>query len=243
VLFLLVAGVGLFFAYQYLTGGDDPDETDLDIAGAFGVSATATSETDDADNTVAQVDPTATPEPEPTSTSEPAAVVTPEPEPTATDVPPSPTMQPTRTPEPSPTATNVPNTPTPTVEPTRTPPVPPGVEFAHITNIEWHVDHQHYHIEFEMYELDIEHPDGLDDPNTALLPRPHVHFFVNTVSPEQAGVPGGGPWKLYAGPSTFDSFTTDDIPDNATEICVLIANPDHTVRPDTGNCFPIPPPE
>lgn len=238
VIALLVAGVGMFFAYQYLFGDDEPDENELDVAGVFGSSATATP-SDDAD--AATNDPTATPDPEPTATSEPVAAATPEPAATATDVPPSPTPSPTNTPPPSPTATNVPNTPTPTVEPTRTPPVPPGVEYAHILDIEWHEGHQHYHIEFEMYELDIEHPDGLDDPNTALLARPHVHFFVNTVAPEQAGVPGGGPWKLYAGPSTFDGFTADDIPPDATEICVLIANPDHSVRPDTGNCFPIPP--
>ena len=131
---------------------------------------------------------------------------------------------------------------TPTVVPAATPPVPPGVEFAHITDITWHVVHQHYHVSFDMYELDILHPDGIDDPQTAQLASPHVHYFGNAISPEQAGVPGNGPWDLYASPSPYN-FDPANIPAGSTEICVLIANPDHSVKPDTGNCVPMPPRE
>jgi molecular chaperone DnaK len=240
VVLLLLIGVGAFLAFQYFTGDGDDDQTTgtLDTSGAVGLGSTATPENEAA----AQADPTSTPEPEqaadPTATNAPTQAAV---DPTATSVPPSPTVAPTRTPAPTATATNVPPPPTATVEPTRTPPVPPGVEFAHILDIEWDAANQRYEIEFEMYELDILHPDGIDDPNTAQLARPHVHFFVNTVPPEQAGTPGGGPWKLYAGESPYDGFTANDIPANATEICVLIANPDHSVKLETGNCFALPP--
>ena len=30
-----------------------------------------------------------------------------------------------------------------------------------------------------------------------VLPGQHLHFFFDTVPPEQAGLPGGGPWKIY----------------------------------------------
>ena len=239
VVLLLLLGVGAFLAFQYFTDDGDDGQVagGLDTSGALGISSTATPEPEAA----AQAEPTSTTEPvaEPTATNAPTQVAAANP--TATNVPPSPTVAPTRTPAPLPTATNVPLPPTATVEPTRTPPVPPGVEFAHILDIEWDATNQRYEIEFEMFELDILHPDGIDDPNTAQMARPHVHFFVNTVSPEQAGVPGGGPWKLYAGESPYDGFTVNDIPPNATEICVLIANPDHSVKQDTGNCFALPP--
>lgn len=229
---LLLVGLVAFLLFQFL--GDDEDDPD-DLAGTLGDVATATA------TEPASITPTATGAPEPTATTPAAAAentqVVRAPEPTATNPPPTWTpAPPTNTPELEPTAT-----PTPTVEPTRTPPVPPGVEYANILDIQWHEEHQHYHIEFEMYELDILHPDGIDDPHTAQFARPHVHFFVNTVPPDQAGAPGSGPWQLYAGPSPYDGFTPADIPDDATEICVLIANHDHSVRPDTGNCYPLPP--
>ena len=72
------------------------------------------------------------------------------------------------------------------------------------------------------------------------LPDQHVHFFFDTVPPEQAGVPGGGPWKLYGGPSPFTEYGPGDRPQGATQMCVLVANPDHSVQLNTGNCFPLP---
>ncbi len=231
---LLLIGLVAFLVLQLRD--DDEGSDDGDTAGLVGESPTATA------TEAAAIEPTATAqEPEPTATEAPAA---PEhthtagaPDPTWTPVPPTWTpVPPTSTAVPQPTAT-----PSPTVEPTRTPPVPPGVEFAHILDIEWHEEHQHYHIEFEMFELDILHPDGIDDPHTAQHARPHVHFFVDTVAPDQAGSPGSGPWHLYAGESPYDGFTANDIPDGASQICVLIANPDHSVKPDTGNCYALPP--
>ncbi len=60
-----------------------------------------------------------------------------------------------------------------------------------------------------------------------------------------AGVPGSGPWQLYPpGPGTglspFTLFTQNDRPAGATQICILVANADHSVNQGTGNCYPLP---
>ncbi|MBL8095909.1 MAG: protein kinase [Anaerolineales bacterium] len=68
----------------------------------------------------------------------------------------------------------------------------------------------------------------------------HVHFFFNTVPPSQAGVPGSGPWVLYAGPNPFTGYRVSDRPDSATQMCILVANADHSVEQGTGNCWNLP---
>ncbi len=75
---------------------------------------------------------------------------------------------------------------------------------------------------------------------TPQLPGQHVHFFFNTVPPEQAGVPGSGPWILYGGPSPFTGYGVADRPGGATQMCILVANPDHSVQLGTGNCVGLP---
>jgi hypothetical protein len=75
---------------------------------------------------------------------------------------------------------------------------------------------------------------------TPKLPGEHVHFFFNTVPPEQAGVPGKGPWKLYGGPSPFTEYGPADRPRRATQMCILVANADHSVQADSGNCVDLP---
>jgi hypothetical protein len=72
------------------------------------------------------------------------------------------------------------------------------------------------------------------------LPGHHVHFFFNTVPPEEAGVPGSGPWFLYGGPSPFREYGVADRPAGATQVCILVANPDHSVQADSGNCLDLP---
>lgn len=72
------------------------------------------------------------------------------------------------------------------------------------------------------------------------LPGQHVHFFFDTVPPEQAGIPGTGPWFVYGGGSPFTGYATADRPAAASALCILVANPDHSVKPGTGNCFPLP---
>lgn len=75
---------------------------------------------------------------------------------------------------------------------------------------------------------------------TEKLPGMHVHFFFNTVSPDQAGMPGNGPWVLYGGPRPFTRYTISDRPAKADQICALVANADHTVIPESGNCMALP---
>ena len=84
----------------------------------------------------------------------------------------------------------------------------------------------------------------------------HVHFFFPAypeiaADPANAGTGGPAPaghWKLWgAQPNPFGPggstkpYTVADAKDiGATEICVLVADSGHAVRPDTGNCLPIP---
>jgi hypothetical protein len=75
---------------------------------------------------------------------------------------------------------------------------------------------------------------------TEVLPGQHVHFYFNTVPQEQAGHPGSGPWILYGGPRPFDDYRTTDRPPNATQMCIRVANPDHSIQLDSGNCFILP---
>ena len=75
---------------------------------------------------------------------------------------------------------------------------------------------------------------------TEKLPWMHVHFFFNTVAPDQAGMPGTGPWKLYGGPRPFTDYTVNQRPEAATQMCALVAQPNHTVIADSGNCMDLP---
>jgi hypothetical protein len=68
----------------------------------------------------------------------------------------------------------------------------------------------------------------------------HVHFFFDTVPPSQAGTPGGGPWRLYGGPSPYTEFPLAEKPAGATQMCILVAHPDHSVDQGTGNCVALP---
>ncbi len=75
---------------------------------------------------------------------------------------------------------------------------------------------------------------------TLQLPGQHVHFFFDTVPPEQAGVPGSGPWYVYGGGSPFTGYGVADRPAAANRMCVLVANPDHSVIQESGNCYDLP---
>jgi hypothetical protein len=74
-------------------------------------------------------------------------------------------------------------------------------------------------------------------------PSLHVHMFFNTVPPEQAGSPGSGPWKLtwgaYGDPP-FTQYGPANRPPNATQMCALVANPNHSIIMGTGNCVDLP---
>ena len=153
-----------------------------------------------------------------TPSSSPVATTSSSAAPSAT---PSATPAPTTSPSPQPTATPAP-TPTPVPTPTPT----PSGRAARITGIT--LSGGNYVVDYQVFGY------------TAVLPGRHVHFFFNTVSEGQAGVPGKGPWELYAGPVPFTKYSVSERPGAATQMCVLVANSDHSVVKGTGNCVDLP---
>ena len=75
---------------------------------------------------------------------------------------------------------------------------------------------------------------------TEQLPGTHLHFFFNTELPEDVGMSGGGNRLMYGGPSPFTGYTVSDRAAGATEMCVLVTNPDHSVNLESGNCVLLP---
>ncbi len=138
----------------------------------------------------------------------------------------APTALPTQTQLPPPTEIPLPTaTATLSIPPTLA--IPPGVPFVRINGIR--IDDQNrYVVDYETFEY------------TEKLPGQHIHFFFNNVLPEQAGMPGKGPWILYGGPRPFTKYAASQRPANASQMCALVANPDHSVLPNSGNCFPLP---
>jgi hypothetical protein len=126
------------------------------------------------------------------------------------------------TPSPSPVLTPSPS-PTPLPTPTPT----PGGRQARITEIT--VSNGRYVVDYDVFNFAPELPNGR-----------HVHFFFDTVAPLEAGVPGSGPWELYAGPVPFTVYRLSDKPSGATQMCILVARPDHSVVQNTGNCVDLP---
>jgi len=114
------------------------------------------------------------------------------------------------------TETAIPFTPTPTTP------------YVLITAI--HLDGKTYVVDYEVHNF----PDAQ---------RLHVHMFFNTVLPKDAGLPGKGPWKLtwgqYGNPP-FTQYGVANRPPNATQMCALVAHPNHSVIPDSGNCVDLP---
>jgi serine/threonine protein kinase len=125
-----------------------------------------------------------------------------------------PTISPTETAIPTDTA--IPLTPTPTTP------------YVLITGIR--IENNKYVVDYEVH-------------NFPQSPSLHVHMFFNTVPPEQAGMPGGGPWKLtwgkYGDPP-FTQYGPADRPARATQLCSLVANPNHSIQLGTGNCVDLP---
>ena len=104
---------------------------------------------------------------------------------------------------------------------------PPTTDQARITGITLNDDYE-YEVEFETYNF------------TAVMPGQHVHFFFNTVDSTEAGVPGSGPWIAYGGGSPFTNYDDTDKPPLATHMCILVANQNHSVQQNTGNCYRLP---
>jgi molecular chaperone DnaK len=146
----------------------------------------------------------------PSASPSSVAIVTPSPSPLVT---PSPSLAPT------PSATPI-QTPVPTPTPT------PAGRQARILGMT--TSGGRYVVDYAVFNY------------TQVLPGRHVHFFFDTVKPTSAGVPGKGPWILYAGPIPFKGYKVSDRPDGATQMCILVANSDHSVIQNTGNCVDLP---
>jgi serine/threonine-protein kinase len=210
VVLLLLCGISAAFGGQYL--------------GLFGGADTATPTTPIivAEATLANVTIAAA---LPTDTAGVPATAAVLPSPTNAPVLPTATVAPLATATSSPTPTPSPTeTPTDTPAPTATP-TTAGLS-ATITQIL--IDGNQYRIFFTTAGY------------TAQLPGRHVHFFFDTVTEAQAGVPGGGPWKLYGGPSPFTEYLVSDRPAGASRMCILVANADHSIQPGSGNCVALP---
>lgn len=135
----------------------------------------------------------------------------------------------------TPVPTQAPET-QPTAEPTGAPGAQAPPQSATITNIELRGGKYVVHFTTQGFEP------RLDETTK------HVHFFWNTVLPAEAGVPRDGPWDIWPnqpgaiGTSPFaegGQLTEANRPPNANEICVLVANFNHSVIPNTGNCTAI----
>lgn len=146
------------------------------------------------------------------------AATTPAPTTLAVNLLPSATNPPAASATPQPTAT-LPQPPTPVI--------PKNIPFVQITSIKVD-DKNRYVVSYETFQY------------TEKLPGVHVHFFFNTVTPDQAGMPGKGPWIVYGGPRPFTEYKTSDRPANAAEMCALVANSNHSVQPNSGVCYPLP---
>ena len=122
---------------------------------------------------------------------------------------------------------DLPETQPPTVSPA------PTAATAQILSIE-EDDDERYVVDFET--------SGFMPVN----PGQHVHFFFDTVDAEDAGRPGSGPWQLYpasqgqSGASPFTLLDVSDRPGGATQMCILVANEDHSINLGTGNCVNLP---
>lgn len=150
----------------------------------------------------------------------------PEPTPTATSTFTQPAPAVTST---APLSTDTPE-PTPTLEPTATIRLTstPSTPYVVITGIL--LENNQYVVNYTVHNF----PES---------PSLHVHMFFNTVPPEQAGMPGSGPWKLtwgVYGDPPFTEYGPANRPAAATQMCALVANANHTVNLGSGNCFDLP---
>ena len=133
----------------------------------------------------------------------------------------------TEVPTEPPTATDEPTEP-PTETPTVTPTSTPEGAYANIDSIT--LDGSSYVVNYSVHNLPA-------DPGNM-----HVHIFFDTVPPDQAGSPGAGPWKLSFGSFGQSPYTGYGPANrgNANQLCILIANANHTINQGTGNCVDLP---
>jgi hypothetical protein len=151
---------------------------------------------------------------DPTATSTTIATATPK---TAAKIS---TSAPTLTVADAPIATVLPD-----ILPTVT--VPANANFVRINAITLN-DQGQYAVDYQTFHF------------TADMASVHLHFFFNTVSAQEAGSPGNGPWKMLGGAGPFTDYGPNNRPKNASQLCALVADTSHHVTPDSGNCLPLP---
>jgi hypothetical protein len=121
--------------------------------------------------------------------------------------------------------TEAPPSETPTITFTPSPTDPTGL-YARINSIV--IENGVYVVDYETFEY------------TEALPGMHVHFYFDTVTEAQAGVPGAGPWILYGGPRPFKGYSVSQRPGGASQMCIRVANHDHSIIVGSGNCVDLP---
>jgi hypothetical protein len=136
-----------------------------------------------------------------------------------------PTPTPTPTSAPSPTATFSP--PAPTAVNVDLPAVPEGVPFVRLTSIGLDSSGR-YVVDYETFEI-----------NEA-LPGTHVHFYFGDAPLDSSGLPEKGSYIMYGGPHPFAELRAEDRPQEAVEICSLVASPEHIMQLNSGTCLPLP---
>jgi molecular chaperone DnaK len=151
-----------------------------------------------------------------------AALVSPS---TLASLSPSPSTTPTPSSSLAPTPSPTP-TPAPTATPAPTPSPTPAGRQARITSIK--ISGGRYVVDYDVFGY------------TPVLPGRHLHFFFDTVKQIDAGIPGKGPWIIYAGPKPFTEYKVSARPAGAQQMCVLVANTNHSVVQNTGNCMDLP---
>ncbi len=122
---------------------------------------------------------------------------------------------------------------TPTTPVDTTPPRPDT--FVEISSVE--LDGEQYRVNYEVtgYEPLVDGgPDSL-----------HIHFFLDTTAPENAGRngPNPGQWELTDQPQSFLTAYTPETKGAATQMCSAVATVDHNLHLPTeltGNCVPLP---
>ena len=83
-------------------------------------------------------------------------------------------------------------------------------------------------------------------PEPASVPGSHhLHFYFNHLPETEGGLPGNGPWTIYSGSSPFVDANNTPLsrPSSATQLCVAIANANHTLVRNSSQCFDLPAPD
>ena len=100
------------------------------------------------------------------------------------------------------------------------------------------IEDGHYVVQFRTEGFD---PDINGGPQAH-----HVHFFFDSVTPPiNAGTSGpnqNGDWKIYDKPNPFTGYLVSDLAKHAgaKKMCILVADAQHAVELDTGNCVALP---